>query len=138
MTNSTEFANNATYQMPATEVVELPANGQVTLKHTPVANTISIYGGFDSVTNSTLKFQETTGDSPTSGTYKLSGSTITFLLSDFTEAGVTDKVTISYMYETSAREANIDNRSSAIGEAILVYPVASYAALCCETHRKPV
>ena len=115
MTNSTQFTANATYQMPATEVHTLTQAGTCTLANTPVANSISITG-----------FHET-ASTPTagSGEFKIENKTLTFAPED-----VDGQITISYMYETTAQEANIDNRSSAIGEAVLVYPVYGDAADC--------
>ena len=108
MTNSTQFATNATYQMPATETYTLTQAGTCTLVNTPVANSVSITGFHE--TNST--------PAAGSGEYKIEGKVLTFAPED-----VDGQITISYMYETTAQEANIDNRSSAIGEAVLVYPV---------------
>lgn len=137
MTNSREFIENQTYQMPAHEVLT-PATGVITLSHTPIANTISVYGGTDTagtsnggIINGTQKFRQATTSTPGTGEYVLdtTGSKPTMAFNTADMVGV-NEVAVDYYYEVSAKEANIDNRSSAIGEAILVYPVYGDADEC--------
>ncbi len=118
MTNATRFNTNANYQVPITEVLTLDGQNQVDLAHDPVSGSISIAG------------LEETAQTPTEGKFKVtaaSGSTnakVSFFAGDI-EGGI---VEISYFYYETAQEANIDNRSSAMGEAVMVYPVKLYAA----------
>ena len=113
MTNATRFNTNANYQVPVTEVLTLDGQNQVDLAHDPVSGSISIAG------------LEETAQTPTEGKFKVTaaaGSTnakVSFFAGDI-EGGI---VEISYFYYETAQEANIDNRSSAMGEAVMVYPV---------------
>lgn len=119
MTNATQFSENAAYRMPATEVLTPNGSYQVELAHPAVTGTVSIAGMVEaSGTPSdggasgipTFKVETTTGASPV--------TTITFA------SGVVQRdVTVSYFYIETAHEANITNTSSAMGEAIMVYPV---------------
>lgn len=113
MTNATNFTENTAYQMPATETLTIGADNTVTLAHTPVTGTVSITGLTEAASGATAESGyftvATTGGSQTK---------ITFYAGD-----VADTVTVSYLYEMTVQEANIDNRSSAMGEAVLVYPV---------------
>lgn len=112
MTNATNFAANANYEVPKTELLTV-ANNTVTLAEDPVVDSVSIAGMTE------------TASTPTAGTFKVTqaaGSahaTITFAAGDI-EGG---KVEVNYFYYAAAQEANITNQSSAMGEAIMVYPV---------------
>jgi len=107
MTNATEFSTNAAYQVPCTEVLTPDGSNEVELAHKPVIGTVSIAG------------MEETAQTVSSGKFKVDNSgevtKITFFAGD-----IADTVTISYFYAEEAQEANIDNRSSAMGEAIMV------------------
>ena len=110
MTNATNFETNAAYQVPCTEILTPDGANEVELAHKPITGTVSIAGMEETAqTVSNMKFKvNTTGEV----------AKITFFAGD-----VSDTVTISYFYAQEAQEANIDNRSSAMGEAIMVYPV---------------
>lgn len=130
MTNDTEFTANATYDMPAAEHLVPNASGEVVLAHIPIANTTYIKG----------LTQRASGDLE-SGEWKFKGTdtdlnkkTICFFIGN---TGTTDDdvapsqaVEILYRYEVAANEAKIDNKSAAIGEAILVYPVYTSSDEC--------
>lgn len=107
MTNATEFSTNAAYQVPCTEVLTPDGANEVELAHKPVTGTVSIAG------------MEETAQTVTSGKFKIDNSgEITKII--FFAGDIADTVTISYFYAEEAQEANIDNRSSAMGEAIMV------------------
>lgn len=138
MTNSKEFIQNTSYKMPAHEVLT-PATGTITLSHNNVdTSTISVYGGVDStgasnggIINGTQKFVQASTSSPGTGEFVFDNTgtkpTMTFNTADLTNV---NEIAVDYYYTVTAQEANIDNRSSAIGEAILVYPVYGDAAEC--------
>ena len=108
MTNATKFESNSTYQMPITERLNVASN-VVTLTKTPVANSVSIAGLEQAAESAQGKFVVNTSGATT---------TITFYSGD-----VGASVEVHYFYLETVEEANIDNRSSAIGEAILQWPV---------------
>lgn len=119
MTNATQFDENAAYRMPATEFLTPNGSFEVELAHPAVTGTVSIAGMTEtSGTPSdggasglpTFKVTTTTGAAPS--------TKITFA-----EGVIQNDVTVSYFYIQTAREANITNTSSAMGEAIMVYPV---------------
>lgn len=113
MTNATKFSKNTNYRVPCTEVLTLDGQNEVALAHDPVSGTVSIAG------------MEETAQTPTAGYFKVTAAAdpapakITFAASDV-EGGI---VEVNYFYYEEAQEANIDNRSSAMGEAVMVYPV---------------
>ena len=113
MTNATQFAKNTSYKVPCTEVLTLDGNNEVDLLHDPVAGSVSIAG------------LEETAQTPTEGKFKVTAASdpnpakITFYANDI-QGG---KVEVNYFYYETAQEANITNQSSAMGEAIMVYPV---------------
>ena len=124
MTNATNFVDNATYKMPITEVLTPDADGVVDLAHVPVSQSVSVAGLTE--VNGTVtsgKFKVTiTGTAPDQS------ASIQFFKGDNTAspavpADYDGPITIHYFYNVSAREANIDNRSSARGEAVMKYPV---------------
>ena len=109
MTNATNFEKNSAYQVPVTEVLTPDGENQVDLAQKPIAGTVSIAGMEETaqtVVSGKFKVVEGTGDLPTK---------IQFFAGD-----IADTVTVSYFYAAEAQEANIDNRSSAMGEAIMV------------------
>jgi len=110
MTNATNFTKNQSYQMPITEVLTVDGQNQVDLAHTPVTGSVSIAG------------MEETAQSVVSGKFKVdtSGEIVKI---QFYAGDIANDVTVSYFYIVEAQEANIDNRSSAMGEAIMKYPV---------------
>lgn len=113
MTNATNFEANANYEVPKTEVLTLDGQNEVALLKDPVAGSVSISG------------MEETAQTPTAGYFKVTAAAgaspakITFAASDV-EGG---KVEVNYFYYDAAQEANITNQSSAMGEAVMVYPV---------------
>jgi hypothetical protein len=113
MTNATKFMANANYEVPITEYLTLDGQNEVALAEDPVVGSVSIAG------------MEETAQSPTAGYFKVTAAAganpakITFAASDV-EGG---KVEVNYFYKKAAQEANITNQSSAMGEAIMVYPV---------------
>ena len=109
MTNATNFETNSAYQVPVTEILTPDGENQVDLAHKPIAGTISIAG------------LEETAQTVVSGRFKVVDGEITKI--QFFAGDIADTVTVSYFYAAEAQEANIDNRSSAMGEAIMVYPV---------------
>ena len=122
MTNATTFEANANYEVPKTEILELDGSAEVELLEDPVSGSVSIAG------------MEETAQSPTAGTFKVTPAVwtqttpptisthakITFSAVSDVEGG---KVEVNYFYKKAAQEANITNQSSAMGEAIMVYPV---------------
>ncbi|MBP5423978.1 MAG: hypothetical protein J6Y78_16215 [Paludibacteraceae bacterium] len=113
MTNATKFQANANYEVPFTEILTLDGQNEVELTNDPVTGSVSIAG------------LEETASTPTAGHFKVTAAAganpakITFAASDV-EGG---KVEVNYFYKEAAQEANITNQSSAMGEAIMVYPV---------------
>lgn len=111
MTNATKFQENSTYERYATEHLTPDGSNKIALAEAAIANSVSIAG-----------LEEMTGSTPTTGYFVTAvGSTgkteITFYSGDIP---ANTAVTVSYRYTDTAEEANIDNRSSAIGEAVLV------------------
>ena len=121
MTNATKFEANANYEVPMTEFLTLDGQNEVQLLKDPVSGSVSIAG------------MEETAQTPTDGHFKVTPAVwtqganptisvpakITFASSDV-EGG---KVEVNYFYKEAAQEANITNQSSAMGEAVMVYPV---------------
>ena len=106
MTNATNFETNSAYQVPVTEVLTPDGANEVDLAHKPITGTVSIAG------------LEETAQTVVSGRYKVVDGEITKI--QFAAGDIADTVTVSYFYAAEAQEANIDNRSSAMGEAIMV------------------
>ena len=132
MTNATDFADNATYDMPAAEHLTPDANFKVVLANVPVSGSVYIKGlqmvaSATTLTSGKWKFDSTDA----------TGKTIVFYGGDSTASPAIPadipagtQVEILYRYSTSAKEAKIDNKSSAVGEAILVYPVYASGDEC--------
>ena len=110
MTNATNFVENTAYRMPMTETLSVGAENKVELAHAAVEGSVSISG-----------MEETDGEVAT-GKFKVTTdgnkTTVAFFAGD-----IADTVTVSYEYNETVQEANIDNKSSAMGEAVLKYPV---------------
>lgn len=133
MANGTAFETNANYKMPVKEYGTPDANGEVALGHVPAANSIYIAGLTQVASSATLA----------SGQYKLKSTgsdenTLVFYMGNPEGSPVvppdiptgTD-VEIYYEYvEAAAKEALINNTNSAIGEAILVWPVYASSDDC--------
>ena len=113
MTNSTEFKSNGSYEVPCTEVLTLDGQNEVSLAHDPISGSVSIAN------------LEETAQTPTEKHFKVTAAAggtpakIKFYADDV-QGGV---VEVSYFYAAAAQEANITNQSSAMGEAVMVYPV---------------
>lgn len=105
MANATNFQENADYEMPATETLIPSADHKVTLAKEPIEGSVRISGLEQS-------------EAATAGAFSVSGSEITFA-----EGDIADNVVIHYMYKETVQEALIDNKSTAMGEAIAVWPV---------------
>jgi hypothetical protein len=121
MTNATKFMPNSTYKMACTETLDVDGENHVELTHQAEPGTISI--PYPVVNPEDTGMMEETAQTASAGKFKretISGVTrLTFAAGD-----VGDKVTVSYYYtEDPVQEARIDNRSSAMGEAILQWPV---------------
>lgn len=116
MANATKFTENTTYKMTHTERLEVDGDNQVELSHTPVTGTISIpYAN-------KLGMMEETAQTASAGKFKVvTAGDVTKL--QFATGDVGKFVEVSYYYNETVSEANIDNRSSAIGEAIMQWPV---------------
>lgn len=113
MTNGKNFETNSSYRVPVTEILDVDTSGggyAVSTTETPVAGTVYING------------LAVTTD------YTLAGKVITFTADPGAE-----KVKVSYEYTAMAQETKIDNRSSAIGEAVLKYPVYSSGEDCTDS-----
>lgn len=99
MTNGKNFEADSAFAIPLTEEAEYDASGKkVTLTETPIDGSVYING------------LELTTD------YTVSGKVITFIGSAV--PADTKKVKVSYEYTQAAQVTKIDNRSSAMGEAI--------------------
>lgn len=128
MTNGTDFVkkdgsddSHPKYKMVKTEHKTPDANHKIALEEAPVANTVYIRGLTRVAATATLaegQFQPD-GDDAT-------GKTLKFYASD-----TLGELEIHYEYEEEAFEALIDNKTSAVGEATLVYPVYGGAASEC-------
>lgn len=110
MTNATKFAENKKYEMPMTETLSVTGENKVELAKKAIAGSVSIAGMTE------------TSDEVATGSFKVEESgdktTVSFFAGD-----IADTVVVSYMYEEVVQEANIDNKSAAMGEAVLKYPV---------------
>lgn len=116
MANATAFEENATYEIPMYEELVPNASNQVELQHKATIHSISIRGMQEAATASTGKFSvDNTGDQ----------TKVTFAAGDVDATGV--KINYTYVIEGAdapkVQEAVIDNRSAAMGEAVMKYPV---------------
>ena len=110
MANAVDFETNAAYQEPVYEELVPDANNQVELQYKATAHSVSIRGMSEATTAATGKFTvDNSGDQ----------TVITFYAGDVDSNGVK----INYTHPITAQEANIDNRSAAMGEAVMKYPV---------------
>lgn len=134
MANATNFVDENAYQMPITEILTADGSYEVDLAHVPVTGSVSIAGLEE--TNQTLtsgKFKVTVTGSGSSATAKIGFYSGNPSATPPVPADVSGPVTISYFYTVSAREAKIDNRSSARGEAIMKYPVYGSGENCTDS-----
>lgn len=108
MTNATEFEHSEAYDIPTTERHIPSGAGVINLEHDVANGKISING---------LEL----GSSVSAGVFTVTdGKKVTLNTGDFV-AG--QEVEVNYYYSEEAEVAEIDNMSSAVGEAVLVYPV---------------
>ena len=131
------------YLMPCTETVKLASTGDnqyksCELTHNPVADSISVVCNDRDLSNPDGKFDPKASGSPSTGEVVVTAAsgntkaTLKFLASDVATAEK-DQIIVSYFYnlmedkaideDSEVQESLIDNRSSAIGEAVMVYPV---------------
>jgi len=127
MTNATEFKKNAAYEMPITETLDIDGANEIELSHTPITGTVSI-GGLEE-TAQTPSHSDVPGQKDTFKVTTNGGITKVI----FAAGSVAKDVTVSYFYAVEAQEANIDNRSSARGEAVMKYPVYGSGEDCTES-----
>lgn len=118
MTNATKFVENQTYRMTHTETLEVDGENQIHLSFTPIPGTISI--AYDNGTTGMM--EEITGTA-VAGKFIRDVSVASDPKLQFAANDVGAKVEVSYYYTETVREANIDNRSSAMGEAVMQWPV---------------
>ena len=121
MAAATKFADAQSYSTFITETLTPNANNEVLLSQTPETGSISI--AYPVSQNNPNGMMIETATTPSAGTFKISTdqdvTKLTFAAND-----IADTVTVSYTYaQTGLQEALIDNRSSAIGEAMMLYPV---------------
>ena len=120
MANATEFSKNDAYQMPITEYLTIDGQNEVDLAKTPITGSVSIAG------------LEETAQTPTKGKFKVD-TTGEVAKIQFFAGDVENDVQVSYYYAVEAQEANIDNRSSARGEAVMKYPVYGSGENCTDS-----
>lgn len=131
MTNAIEeFSENASYEMPCTERHTIGSDRTIKLAH-PVAKNDDAYviaiEGFEP------------GDEAAEGVYKVEvteaeGETAGYTVLTFSEDDVLNgTVLVNYSYLETVQEINIDNKASAIGEAIMQYPVYGSGDDCSES-----
>ena len=105
MANKEEYVNDD-FAVPQTEWLKLDANRQLTLKHTPISGSVSIKGMEEAATAAEGKFT-------------VEANVVTFAEADVTD----DTIEVSYDFNEKMEQILIDNKSSAIGECVLEYPV---------------
>lgn len=116
MANAKKEYINDDFGVPQTEWLKLDTNKQLTLKHTPNEGTVSIKG-----------MKEATPAA--AGKFSVEGNKITFDESDVTDA----TIEVSYEFNEKMEQILIDNKSSAIGECTLEYPVYDSGDDCSES-----
>jgi hypothetical protein len=123
MTNATKFRSNSSFKMMHTETLDVDGQNEIELSHTPITGTVSI------PYQNELGMMEETASTPTAGKFKVTTTGDVTKLT-FATGDVGGKVTVSYYYIDEVEEARIDNRSSAMGEAIMQYPVYGNGDAC--------
>lgn len=125
MTNATKFEENTAYEMPTTERITLATDATEFELSRKIAedkdgNPIINIAGME------------LGDAAAAGVYTVDNTgdkaKITIVAGD-----LGDLVVVNYSYIETVQEANIDNKSSAIGEAIMQYPVYGSGDDCTES-----
>lgn len=115
MTNATDFVHKNDYEVPTTERHIPSGAGVVNLEHAVSNGKISIAGlnlGSAAAEGIFAAVEKTSGDK----VY----TEVTLYSGDYTSG---QEIEINYYYAQAAEVADIDNMSSAVGEAVLVYPV---------------
>ena len=117
--NKADWAKNTKYAMDAVEYSDVDANHQITLLHTPIADTVKIAG-----------LEETDEQTVASGTFKVDAETkkVTFCADD-----EFPQMQVIYQYEDEVQEAIITNKESAIGSASCIWPVYGSGDDCSES-----
>lgn len=125
LANGTNFDADATYTTYITEHLTPDATAHtVTLKETPVENSVSI-AGMDQGTAAAEPQAASGNDPAVNAKFAVSAKVVTF------PASITGEVEISYEYVVSgAKVAQIDNQTSAIGEAVFKWPVYNSGEDC--------
>lgn len=109
MTNATNFKTEEAFELPVHEHLTVSAEKTVTLSETPKTGSVSI-GNLVADTDFTVAEKVVTLTSVNAGT----------------------EIDVEYIAETSAEVAEITNKSSAVGEAVLKYPVYASGDDCTE------
>lgn len=120
MANAIEDSNDYVlddFEVPQAEWLKLDANRQLTLKHTPIAGTVSIK-------------KMTLGTTAAAGVYTIEDNVITFAEADATDA----TIEVNYVFNEKLEQILIDNKSAAIGECTLEYPVYGTGDDCSEAN----
>ena len=114
MANKQEYTKKD-FGVPQTEWLTLDSSFKMTLKHTPISGTVSIKG-----------MEEATAAAE--GKFSVEGNVVTFVEADATA----DTIEVSYEFNEEMEQILIDNKSSAIGECTLEYPVYDSGEDCSE------
>lgn len=125
MTNATKFTENTAYEMPYTE--------RITLGDDATSFELSHEVATDKDGNPIIHIEGLElAEAAAEGKYAVASAdgktTVTFTAGD-----LGDLVVVNYSYIETVQEANIDNKSSAIGEAIMQYPVYGSGDDCTES-----
>ena len=116
--------------MPTAERHEPDASHQITLLETPIAGSVSISLDYVDENGKTVRMEETSEETVGEGKFKVDveSKKITF-----NENFAATMVEVVYDYKKTVQEAIIDNKSSAIGEAALIWPVYGSGDDCTES-----
>lgn len=117
MANAAEQEEDASFTAPEAEYLTVASGLTVTLAKQPIEGSVYIDG-------------LTAGASAAAGVYTISEKTITFAEGD---VAVGDQVLVTYETTNAASVVNIANKTSAIGEATLKWPVYSSGDDCTES-----
>lgn len=125
MTNASKYETNSQYKVPRTEFVEVKAGASSNPDYVQLDHKADELSVFIRANNEKGRFivvdeasELATGKIYVDNTGDV--SKIQFFAGDVTVGGT---IEVDYEYEAEAQEAMITNRSSAMGEAILEYPV---------------
>lgn len=125
MTNATNFVENKEYEMPTTERIVLAEGATEFELSRKVAKDKN---GNPIISIAGLNVGETAGE----GVFAVDDSGEKTKVT-FTAGDLSDLVVVNYSYLETVQEANIDNKSSAIGEAVMQYPVYGSGDDCTES-----